>query len=66
MFGNIGLPELLFVFVIILLIFGAGRISEIGKGLGEGVANFIKGIRSAKEDLHASTRDETETKKRED
>ena len=43
--GNIGPGQLLIIALIVLLIFGAGRISEIGKGLGEGIKNFKKGLR---------------------
>ena len=41
MFG-IGMPELIIVLVIILIIFGAGKLPEIGKGLGKGIRNFKK------------------------
>ena len=38
--GHIGLPELLIILVIIILIFGANRLPEIGKGIGKGIKNF--------------------------
>ena len=38
--GRIGLPELLIILVIIILIFGANRLPEIGKGIGRGIRNF--------------------------
>ena len=38
--GPIGLPELLIILVIIILIFGANRLPEIGKGIGKGIRNF--------------------------
>jgi sec-independent protein translocase protein TatA len=45
MFGKIGLPEILIILAIALLIFGPGRLSELGKGLGEGIRNFKGAIR---------------------
>jgi sec-independent protein translocase protein TatA len=41
MFG-IGIPELLIILVIILIIFGAGKLPEIGSALGKGIKNFKK------------------------
>ena len=43
--GRIGGGELLVIALIALLLFGAGRLSDIGKGLGEGIKNFKKGLR---------------------
>lgn len=43
MFG-IGMPELLILLVIILVIFGAGRLPEIGSGLGKAIRGFKKGV----------------------
>ena len=48
--GNIGPGELLIIGLIALLLFGAGRIADIGKGLGQGISNFKKGLREADED----------------
>ena len=39
-FGSIGIPELIIILVIILLLFGASRLPEIGRGLGKGIKNF--------------------------
>ena len=38
--GSLGLPELLIILVIIILIFGANRLPEIGRGIGKGIRNF--------------------------
>jgi len=41
MFG-IGMPELIIILIIILIIFGAGKLPEIGSGIGKGIRNFKK------------------------
>lgn len=38
--GHIGIPELLIILAIIILIFGANRLPEIGRGIGKGIKNF--------------------------
>jgi sec-independent protein translocase protein TatA len=40
MFGRLGIPELLIILTIIILIFGANRLPEIGRGIGKGIKNF--------------------------
>ncbi len=47
--GNIGVTEILIIALVALLLFGAGRIADIGKGLGQGIKNFKQGIREADE-----------------
>jgi sec-independent protein translocase protein TatA len=47
--GNIGPGELLIIALIALLLFGAGRIADIGKGLGQGIKNFKAGLKDADE-----------------
>jgi len=42
---EIGVPELLIVLVIVILIFGVGRISKIGGELGEGIKAFREGLK---------------------
>jgi sec-independent protein translocase protein TatA len=43
--GPLGLPELLIIALIIIVLFGARRIPELAKGLGEGIRNFKQGMR---------------------
>jgi sec-independent protein translocase protein TatA len=38
--GPLGIPELLIILFIIVLIFGASRLPEIGRGIGKGIKNF--------------------------
>jgi len=48
MFG-MGIGELLVILVIVLVIFGAGKLPEIGEGLGRGIRNFRKAVKTPDE-----------------
>jgi sec-independent protein translocase protein TatA len=48
MFG-LGMPELIVIMVIALIIFGAGRLPEIGGAIGKGIKNFKKSIKEPDE-----------------
>ncbi len=58
MFG-LGITELIIILVIILIMFGAGKLPEIGEGLGRGISNFRKSIRQPDE-IDVTPRDEKE------
>lgn len=45
MFGSLGLPEMLIILLIVILLFGASRLPEIGRGLGKGIRNFKEATR---------------------
>ena len=46
----LGAPELLIVLVIVILVFGVGRIANIGGELGKGISAFRKGLKADEED----------------
>jgi sec-independent protein translocase protein TatA len=45
MFGSLGVPELLIILLIVIIIFGATRLPQLGKGLGQGLKNFKDSVR---------------------
>lgn len=47
---GLGPPELLLLFLIILVVFGAGKIPQIGSGLGKGIRNFRKAVKGEEEE----------------
>jgi sec-independent protein translocase protein TatA len=61
MFG-IGMPELIIILVIILIIFGAGKLPEIGAGMGKAIKNF----KSATNEVEKVDKKESEMEKLED
>ena len=42
---RLGLPELMIILIIVFFLFGAKRLPEMGKGIGEGIKNFKKSIK---------------------
>lgn len=48
---TIGISELLILLAIVFLLFGAKRLPEIGKGIGEGIKNFRGAMKKDKKDL---------------
>lgn len=57
MFGSLGFTELLIILLIIIIIFGATKLPQLGKGLGEGISNFKDGLRNAKNDKPSTSDD---------
>lgn len=51
MFGNIGFPELLMILLIVLPLFGAKRLPEIAKGLGDSIQEFKKGVKDVEKNI---------------
>ena len=61
--GNIGLAELVVLLVVILILFGPGKLPEVGKALGKAVGEFRRGIREGLDDKDTSKSDSTTTTK---
>ena len=55
MFGGIGMPELLVILVIVLIVFGANKLPQIGEGLGKVIRNFKKGVKD-KEEINSTSK----------
>ncbi|MDH5510278.1 MAG: twin-arginine translocase TatA/TatE family subunit [Nitrospinota bacterium] len=63
---GLGWFELVVIFLIVLIVFGAGRLPEIGSGLGKGIMNFKKSVteteKALKEGVNESKTGETKEK----
>ena len=57
MFGNLGMPEILLIMLIVLLLFGAKRIPEIAGSMGKGIREFKKNINDATRDVQDGIHD---------
>ncbi|MHB8800605.1 MAG: twin-arginine translocase TatA/TatE family subunit [Thermoanaerobaculia bacterium] len=47
---NLGLPELLILLFIVVLLFGVGKLPQLGKGIGEGIRNFKQAVKDGGQD----------------
>jgi sec-independent protein translocase protein TatA len=60
--GSVGMPELLVILVIVLIIFGAGRLPQIGENLGKAIRNFKKSTEKERIDVPPKKLEETSEK----
>jgi sec-independent protein translocase protein TatA len=60
MFGSLGVWELLIILAIVVLLFGVGRLPQLGKGLGEGIANFRDSIKGKDKESKPALEDKKE------
>ena len=60
MFGSFGVWELLVILAIVVLLFGVGRLPQLGKGLGEGISNFRDSIKGKDKDAKAALEEKKE------
>jgi sec-independent protein translocase protein TatA len=63
MFG-IGVQELVIILIIVLIIFGAGKLPEIGSALGKGIKNFKKSMNENNEIANQAAKKEKEEEKK--
>lgn len=54
--GSIGMPEILLIFLVVLLVFGAKRIPEIARGLGKGIREFKDATREITSEINLDDR----------
>lgn len=57
---NLGPMELFFIFLIVVVLFGASRLPGIGRGIGEGIKNFKKGLKSDDQERLEDQREKSE------
>lgn len=62
MLPHLGVPELIIILVIIIIIFGVGRLPEIGGAIGKGIREFRKAQEGTEKLPPASPEEEEETK----
>jgi len=60
--GNLGMPEIIIIAIIVLLLFGGKKIPELMKGIGKGVRNFKDGVKGIEDDINLNDIDD-DTKK---
>lgn len=63
MFG-LGTQELLIILVLVMIIFGAGKLPQVGASLGKGLRNFKKGMNDEQEDIEEGEIEEITAKKK--
>jgi sec-independent protein translocase protein TatA len=60
MLGDIGLPELLVIFIIILVLFGPGKLPDMGKAIGEALRGFKKALNETDKNSLGRSNDNSE------
>jgi sec-independent protein translocase protein TatA len=61
MFGKLGLPELLIILVIVLVLFGANKLPQLGAGLGQSIRGFKKALGGDEDDKSSAPPTSTPT-----
>lgn len=61
MFGSLGPQELLIILLIVIIIFGAKKLPDLGKSLGEGIKNFKGSVSGKDKDKDPEKKDDSKT-----
>lgn len=64
MFGTIGMQEILLILFILLLLFGAKRLPELGQSLGKGIREFKRGVSEIQSEIESEEPSEQSEKKK--
>ncbi|NJL26935.1 MAG: twin-arginine translocase TatA/TatE family subunit [Thermoanaerobaculia bacterium] len=56
---NLGVPELIVILLIVVVLFGASRLPQLGRGIGEGIRNFKKGLKSGDAESAGAIKEES-------
>lgn len=61
MLGNIGIPEFLLILVVALVIFGPGKLPEIGKALGKSIGEFKSALKRTEDTIKGELKEEEDS-----
>lgn len=62
MLGDIGLPELLVIFIIVLVLFGPGKLPDVGKAIGQALRGFKKALNESDQTINQRPKDNDENR----
>ncbi|HWT76393.1 MAG TPA: twin-arginine translocase TatA/TatE family subunit [Mobilitalea sp.] len=62
MLGNLGVPELILILVVALVIFGPGKLPEIGKSLGKSIGEFKSALKKTEDSIKIDPKEDSEDK----
>jgi sec-independent protein translocase protein TatA len=64
MLGNIGIPELILILIVALVIFGPGKLPEVGKSLGRSIGEFKEALRKTENTIKSDLTEEDSANKK--
>lgn len=58
MLGNLGVPELILILIVALVVFGPGKLPEVGRSLGKGIGEFKEALRKTENTIKSDLKEE--------